>query len=206
VAYGEAQKFARSFAPIAPPWLSRGRLTEHCKSCLDNGEFVFALSNHFARIVVASEHRQAGYQTVSVCPEVVERSAIAVAHVNVDDASHCRLRKPILDRRLPKMKKAGKSGSSPPQTPELLSSDTLREGGAGPERRTNDKPSRNSRVGQLCRQQRPDIRKRRQGRDVRDGRAERAQALRRVGRNSIRLIGIHDIERMYTARKASCGI
>jgi hypothetical protein len=84
----------------------RGCLIEHCKTCLDNGEFVFALSNHFARIVVASEHCQASDQTFSVCPEVIERSAIAVSHVDVDDASHCWLRKLILDRRLPKMENA----------------------------------------------------------------------------------------------------
>jgi hypothetical protein len=39
----------------------RSRFIERCKPCLDEGEFVFALSDHFARIEVASEHCEGRY-------------------------------------------------------------------------------------------------------------------------------------------------
>jgi len=61
-------------------------------------------------------------------------------------------------------------------------------------------------VGQLSRQQRPDIR------SVDKAVTfvmEELSALERSDASIVtrsRLIGIHDIERMYTARKASCGI
>ena len=94
----------------------------------------------------------------------------------------------------------------------------MREGGAGPEGRTNDKPSRNSVLvsrggissgrssAQIC------CLGHRTFESVDKAVTfvmEELSALERSDASVVTpscLIGIHDIERMYTARKASCGI
>ena len=95
----------------------------------------------------------------------------------------------------------------------------MREGGAGPEGRTNDKPSRNSvlvsrgGISPVGRQPKSVV----WGKDRTFESVDKAvtfvmeelSALERSDASVVtpsRLIGIHDIERMYTARKASCGI
>ena len=94
----------RSATPIRLLLQMSGRrcLIERCKTRLDEGEFVFALSNYFARI--ASEHCENGYETFSVCPKAIERSAIAAAYTRIDDVSHYWLHAPILDRTVPGIK------------------------------------------------------------------------------------------------------
>jgi len=64
-------------------------LVKLCQGGLDEDDFLLALSDQFARVVIERQGIEANYQSLSICAQSLERFVIPKSDVQVEDVSYC---------------------------------------------------------------------------------------------------------------------